>query len=460
MVAPHLCALLRVVRTVRPAFTVPTFCRLLVLFAGWVMSPGTHAVTEALVASGVAGVQHHAAFHRVLSRAVWRPDDVGRLLLLALVRLSGGGPLRLVLDDTLCTHKGPKVFGLGTHLDAVRSTRAVRHFAFGHLWVVLAVLVQVPFARRPWAVPVLLRLYRTKKECERRRVVHQSKTRLGRDMVQLALSWLPDGQRVRLVADGLYSCDTVLKGLPHGRLVFFGAMRPDARLSRPRTRKCRSPKTGRPLTADLPVPKPHVLARDTSRPWVHVRATLYGGEEVQLRVKEVVARWRSAAGTQTLKVVLVQVKGGSLPLRVFFSTDATLPAHEVLEEYAGRWAIEVLFRDLKQSLGFAASRARTRLAVLRTAPFVAYCYTLLVLWYVELSRSAARLDTKALRLPTRPWYRQKDFVSFADVLRMAQATLASTNWRASRRFLADLHDTPHRNSSQASDSSTALRSPG
>ena len=71
---------------------------------------------------GVSGTLHHAAFHRFFSRARWSLDEVGRLLLLKLVALAPG-PLRLVLDDTLCTHKGPKVFGLGVHVDAVRSTR-------------------------------------------------------------------------------------------------------------------------------------------------------------------------------------------------------------------------------------------------------------------------------------------------------------------------------------------------
>ncbi len=57
---------------------------------------------------------------------------MGRLLLLKLVALTPG-PLRLVLDDTLCTHKGPKVFGLGVHVDAVRSTRKRCLLTFDHV---------------------------------------------------------------------------------------------------------------------------------------------------------------------------------------------------------------------------------------------------------------------------------------------------------------------------------------
>ena len=427
MVASHVYALLRVLQLVRPAFTRPSFVRFLVLFAGWVLSPEVHAVTEALVAAGVAGAQHHAAFHRFFSRARWSADEVGRLLVLRLARL---GPVQLVLDDTLCCHKGPRVFGLGSHLDAVRSTRGVHVFAFGHVWVVLAVLVQVPFARRAWAVPVLFRLYRGKADCQRRGVRHRKKTQLGRELVQCVLGWLPEAPLV-LVADEAYSCSTVLEGLPD-RLVFVGAMRPDAVLSRPRTRPCRSARTGRPLTRDVPCPTPEALARDTRTPWQQARTHLYG-EERQVRSKQMVARWRRATGLRMLKVVVVQLEGGSRPLRVFFSTDAHASALQVVHRVAGRWSIEVCFRDLKQLLGFADSRARHRLSVLRTAPFAGLCYTLLVLWFIELA-----CPWRQLTLPCRPWYTTKHSVSFADVLRLAQATLARVRWHCPRRLLANL----------------------
>jgi hypothetical protein len=87
-----------------------------------------------------------------------------------------GEPVRAAIDDTLAPKKGPHVFGIGSHLDAVHSTRRQRIFCFGHCWVVLAILVHVPFSHRAWAVPVLLRLYRTKKECERKKHSYRKKT--------------------------------------------------------------------------------------------------------------------------------------------------------------------------------------------------------------------------------------------------------------------------------------------
>jgi hypothetical protein len=69
---------------------------------------------------------------------------LGLVVLRLVRRLVKAGPLRLVLDDTLCAKKGPAVFGLGSHLDAVRSTKKRKVFAFGHSWVVLAVVVAPP----------------------------------------------------------------------------------------------------------------------------------------------------------------------------------------------------------------------------------------------------------------------------------------------------------------------------
>jgi hypothetical protein len=431
MTAPSLNTLLPILLLVSPAFTRPSFRRFLTLFAGWVSTSGVHAVTESLVVAGVSGTLHHAAFHRFFSRARWCLDEVGHLLLLKLVALAPG-PLRLVLDDTLCTHKGPKVFGLGVHVDAVRSTRKTRLLTFGHVWVVLAVLVPVPFSERVWALPILFRLFRTRADCQKRGGQHLKKTQLARQLIEQVKRWLPD-KDVELVADTAYSCREVLRHLPPG-VVFVGAMRGNSTLQRPRSRKCRSPATGRLLTKDILLPKPAQLARDEKVPWLSMTLSFYGALK-QVQYKELVARWYRSAGKPLLKIVIVKVPNGELPLRVFFCTDCTRTARQVIESYCCRWAIEVLFRDLKQLLGFSSSRARSRLAVLRTAPWVGVCYTLLVLWHMELG-----LDTSQMGLPIRPWYRTKRTVAFADILRLAQRTLSSADWLDPLLLLTGLQD--------------------
>jgi len=56
----------------------------------------------------------------------------------------------------------------------VRSTHSYTAFRRGHKWVVLAVLVRFPFAARPWALPVLVALYRS--EEDNRRLGRRHKT--------------------------------------------------------------------------------------------------------------------------------------------------------------------------------------------------------------------------------------------------------------------------------------------
>jgi hypothetical protein len=429
MTAPSLNTLLSTLLLVSPAFTHPSFRRFLTLFAGWVCTRGRHAVTESLVVSGVSGTQHHAAFHRFFSRARWCTDAVGRLLLLKVVALVPG-PVHLAVDDTLCTHKGPQLFGLGVHVDAVRSTRKRRLLSFGHVWVVLTVLVPVPWSQRVWALPVLFRLYRTQADCQKSGEVHQPKTQMAVALVHQVAQWLP-GKALELVADSAYSCRPVLRNLPAG-VVFTGAMPTKARLQRPRTRPYRSPRTGRLRTGDMRLPNPAQVAGRKKWPWRTLCLTLYG-QPKHLQYKEVVASWHRSAGKPLLKILIVKVPQGQVPLRVFFCTDASRSAQSILQSYAQRWAIEVLFRDLKQLLGFASSRARSRLAVLRTAPWVGVCYTLLVLWCLEQG-----LTLRQLTLPVRPWYRTKNTVSFEDILRLAQLTLASADWTDVPSLLANI----------------------
>ena len=83
---PLLASLLGVLQASRIALTKPSFGNLLVVVCGWLLTQGPHAVTEALVMTGVAGRRHHAAFHRLFSRARWEPDELGRWLFCRLLR--------------------------------------------------------------------------------------------------------------------------------------------------------------------------------------------------------------------------------------------------------------------------------------------------------------------------------------------------------------------------------------
>lgn len=420
----------------RPAFTRPGFDNLVVVFAGWVLTNGTHAVTQALVAAGVAGRRHHEAFHRFFSRGTWDPDEVGRLLFFWILRhVPEGAPIRVVLDDTLTAKKGPNVFGIGTYKDPVHSSRRHVVLAFGHCWVVLAVLLSVPFSARTFALPVLFRLHRTVKTCARTGHRHRKKTELAREMLDVVASW-SGSRRVEIAADGAYCNDTISRGLP-ANLVLFGSMRTDAVLT------AQPPKLlwrlrGRPLKRGRGMPKPEELAEDVRRPWLTCQATLYGLRRT-VRFKTMDVQWYRACGTRLLRVVVVKVDEGTIGIRVFFCSDATVSVPNILETYAERWSIEVCFRELKQLLGFGDSSARKRAAVERVAPFVGFVYTSVILWFAEGVHA-----TPIATPPLRPWYRHKRGLCFADALRAAQRALGPLDVLDPRRSLANLRKSSRR----------------
>lgn len=401
-----------------PAFTKPGFTNALVIMSGWIQTRGPHAVTQTLVETEVAGRRHHEAFHRFFSRGTWKPDRLGALLFEKIVEwlVGYGVTIDLVIDDTLTPKKGPKIFGLGTHVDAVRSTKLMRVFAFGHVWVTLSVVVRLPFSRRPWALPILFRLYRTKKEHARnRRGRYFKKTELAREMLDLVVSWLPQG-RFCVAADVAYANDTVLRGLP-ANVHFVGAMRTDAVLTALPTEEERK-KTGRRRKRGEVLTKPLGMSKSTA-PWTKVSAFLYGKQQT-VEYKTIDAQWYRGAGVRLLRVVVVRLTTGTMPVRVFFSTDLDMNVAAILETYAGRWSAEVCFRDLKQLFGFADSQARLKSAVERTAPFAGYVSTMIVLWFATNQTATSELATP----PLRPWYKHKRGYCFADVLRTAQRVLA------------------------------------
>jgi hypothetical protein len=440
---PVLRTLLTWVEVLRPALTRPGYANALVVFVGWVRSHGRRAVTEALVATDVARRCHHERFHRFFSRGAWSPDAIGKLVFDRILKwVPASTPVHAALDDTLAPKKGSHVFGLGTHLDAVRSTKRFRVFTFGHVWVVLSVIVRFPFSRRPWAIPVLFRIYRNKKECERKGDPYRKKTELGRELVEILAHWAGD-RRVHLATDSAYCNDTLMRRLTP-TVTVFGAMRPDAVLTALPSVP-RRPKAGRRAVRGKLLPKPEALARSERHPWQRCKADLYGPQRT-VRYKTIDAQWYHVCGAQLLRVVIVRVDEGTVGCRVFVCTDPTLTVTTILETYAERWALEVTFRDLKQQLGFADSSARKRAAVERTAPFVGYIYATLVLWFAE-----GTWRTAVAKPPIRPWYTHKRGHSFADVLRAAQRVLVGLDVLDPARSLDKLQE------SSASDRTAPVR---
>jgi hypothetical protein len=141
----------------RCLFTEPTWKRLLTLLRGTLLARGRRTVTAALWQTGHEQDPHFSAFHQALNRARWSPLQASRHLLQLLIETFGqaGGALDIVIDETLERRWGSKIRKRGHYRDSVRSSHARSVSSPGLRWIVLAVVVRVPWTKQRWAPPFL-----------------------------------------------------------------------------------------------------------------------------------------------------------------------------------------------------------------------------------------------------------------------------------------------------------------
>jgi hypothetical protein len=312
------------------------------------------------------------------------------------------GLVLLGIDDTLARKRGLKVFGVGMHHDPLLSCRKTAITNWGHCWVVLGVVMKLPFCGERWfCLPVLLRLYVPKKVAERKGLAYRTKPELAVEMLRL-LCGRHESSHFHAVGDSGYGGKSVLLNLP-GNCDLTSRLKMDARLyDAPVNRK--SPKGGRPRKRGERLPTPtKMLAHRCPR----LTLEIYGRKD-KSRVAECIARCY-ADPDRPLKVVAVEPLTGGRKPQAFFSTCSDDTAEAVLTRYAARWSMEVTNHDAKGQLGFEEPQGWTRQAVQRTAPTAMLLYSLVVLWFSGEGH-------RHYEAPKRPWYPGKTQASFADML--------------------------------------------
>lgn len=396
-------------------FTAPSFQSFRHLLAGWVLCLGRHTVTGVLRAAGAVGpgYKHHSCFHRFFNIAAWKFEDLSHVLIGLVVRLvPQGQPIYAATDDTLGHHTGKHIRAASMHRDELLSTRAKVVFHWGHVWVVLAIVVYVPICKRHFALPVLWRLYRSVKLCKKEGRSFLKKTELAAQMVGVLARAVPS-RTVYLLADAAYANSSVIEELPPN-VHFVGRSRLDAALyAEPGRKKGR----GRPRIKGKRLPSPAGRAK-SRRGWMRLRVNVYG-RRATVEVKVFDALWYVVAGGRRLRFVLVRGWPGHDHDDVLVTTDLTLTAKDVIEVYCLRWKIEVTFEDSKGKLGFEDPQNRTDLAVERTAPIALTVYALTVIWFATVGY---RLP--GARVNRFPWY-EKTVPTFSDML----AALRREAWR-------------------------------
>lgn len=381
--------------------TTPSFESFLTLTAGWVFAR-RRTITGMILAADAVGEKHHSAYHRLFAAARWSLDELG-LAVFALILTFVNGVVLLALDDTLARKRGLKVFGVGMHHDPLLSTRKTAVTNWGHCWVVLGVVLKLPFCGDRWfCLPVLFRLYVPKKTAAKKGLAYRTKPQLAVEMLALLCNRFPD-RPFHAVGDSAYGGKSVLLELP-GNCDLTSRLTMDARLYEAPPARRKSRKGGRPRKRGRRLPTPQAMLTGRCR---RLTLDLYGRRD-KSRVSEGVARVY-AAPDRPLKIVAVEPLTGGRKPQAFFSTRHEDRAEAVLIRYACRWSMEVTNHDAKGQLGFEEPQGWTRQAVKRTAPVAMLLYSLVVLWF-------AREGRRHYQPPHRPWYPGKTQASFADML--------------------------------------------
>jgi hypothetical protein len=133
------------------------------------------------------------------------------------------------------------------------------------------------------------------------------------------------------------------------------------------------------------------------------------GLHAHLAVKTIQALYYKAGRDRLLTIVLVRDLEGKRPDQMFYCTELTWSARDILSAYACRWAIECTFENCKQLLGLEDPANRLAKAVERTAPMALILYSLVVVWFHQTGH-------RSVRFPFRPWYLKKQEPSYADLL--------------------------------------------
>jgi hypothetical protein len=398
-------------------FTKPSFTRFLGLAVAALVTRAPCWITALVCLGGLLASGHVTTWHRLFNRPGrkqrWSSEALARFLAQQVLELVPQEvDVTLAVDDTSTSRPGDRVYGKGCHRDAVASSQARVAFAWGHKWVVLCVVVEQPFASRPWALPVLVALFRDAKtdKAEGRR--HRTVLDLARQMTKQLRHWFPHRRFVLAADGGFASVEMAAMALTSkGRVHLVSKMKSNTRLF---AQPVRTPgKSGRPRVRGESLPSPKTALVKKRR----ARVRWYGGGTRRVTLRSGVGCMYRSGLLVPIRWVHVVDREGSHREEWLFSTDVHAEPADIVSTFTKRWNIETTFQELRAHHRLETTRVWSRNAVLSFIPCIFLLYTVAVL----ARRAQSEKPVRPLRTP---WY-SKAAATYSDLL----AELRSTYWR-------------------------------
>lgn len=368
------------------------------LFIGSTLCLGGKTVCGCLRALGMQGEKAFANYHHLLNRAKIDMLKGVKVLIEMLLPLVGTSII-LVVDEHLERRRGKKIKAKATYRDPVASSKSRVIRCTGLKWTVLSMLVQFPWSKRHFALPIFCVLRKPEDHPKNLKRKVRSGTDLICQMLMVIRRWFPKLD-ITLLGDGDYARVKLCNTCRRLSISLISRMRADARLHdfvAEGKRKGRRPKVGKRL--DKP----------KESDWGKMHVNWYQGV-----IKEVVSSARDClwlAGKESaviaLKAVWVQLRSGDEV--ILMSTCLNMDAVSIIEGYVKRWNIEVTFRECRDYLGVETQRQWSDLAIERTTPLLFALYTVITLI------GNAIYQEKGIIARSTAWYAKK-YLTFSDLL--------------------------------------------
>jgi DDE superfamily endonuclease len=402
--------ILAVLEVYRPEFTPRTWARVVTLITGTILARGRRTVAAALRQMGLHDDPHFSSYHQVFNRAAWSPRRLARRLLRAAIAafVPEGVGLSFAIDETLERRWGRQIRKRGHHRDPLASSKKRSVSASGIRWIVLALVVTVPWATRPWALPILSLPAPTPKVSLKLGRRHKTIAQWARQMIACLRRWLP-GVALTVVGDSAYSVIELGLSCRRRDVRLIAPLRLDARLFTPAPPKVPG-KPGRPRVAGDRLPNLEAVLADPKTAWSRVAVRWYDGSDRDLEIVSGTAVWYpSGMDPLPIRWVLTRDPAGQLEPRAYFSTRPEDEPAAIPAEFVKRWPIEVTFEETRAHLGVETQRQWSDLAIERETPCLLGLYSLVAL----IGRALHASSPIAIRVAA--WYPKAE-ATFSDVL--------------------------------------------
>ncbi len=414
---PHSDPIIPILAQFRPLFIAPTWKKMMILLTGTMLARGRRTVTAALYQTGHQFDTNFSTFHHVLNRARWSALQVSRHLLSLIVEtfVRAGGGIDIVIDETLERRWGVKISKRGHYRDSALSSRKRSVSSPGLRWIVMAVVVTLPWTQQRWALPFLCVLATTPEVSEKLGKRHKTVGMRAHQMVSLLRRWLPNVP-IKLMGDTAYSILELGLHCTRHHVTLIAPFRLDSVIHQPVEARTKHT-IGRPRVVGKRLPSLETVLHDPKAVWQRITVDWYGEGKRAVEICSATALWyRYGSDPLPICWVLTRDPEGKRPPKALFSTDQTQAAEEIVLDFMKRWSLETTFEEGRAHLGLETQRQWSDLAIERTTPLLFGLYSLVTLFGQALSPHGQ------LPLKQAAWY-HKQAATFGDVLAVVRRHL-------------------------------------